>query len=205
VRHLDARAAWHGHSATPASTSASVAGVGLGVGFAQRVCSSPQVGKISRVGLRPVPMGDLSFRALLGNGRERRGRRIFFSGSSTPGVSSLLHDNTVRPLSTRGTAVHVQLWQYRVRYEARAVIRRVTSCIAPGTAHFADAAAAGPRTSQVATCALRPPPPATFQRLGSGRSPLGAPHRGHLRCRLIGPLERTEKRRSKNPPEQIYH
>eukprot|EP01047_Picozoa_sp_COSAG01_P044493 COSAG01_NODE_4025_length_5425_cov_242.536050_7_plen_289_part_00 len=69
-------------------------------------------------------------------------------------------------------------------YEARADIRRVNGCIAPGTAPFADAATAGPRTSQVATCALRPPPPATFQRLGSGGSPLGAPHRGRLRCRL---------------------
>eukprot|EP01049_Picozoa_sp_SAG25_P007180 SAG25_NODE_571_length_6846_cov_4.575070_4_plen_276_part_00 len=72
----------------------------------------------------------------------------------------------------------------QVLYEARADIRRVTGCIATGTAYFADAAAAGPRTSPVATCALRPPRAATFQRLGSGGSPLGAPHRGRLRCRL---------------------
>eukprot|EP01047_Picozoa_sp_COSAG01_P097664 COSAG01_NODE_27950_length_672_cov_698.568935_1_plen_35_part_10 len=33
-------------------------------------------------------------------------------------------------------------------YEARADIRRVTGCIATGTAYFVDAATAGPRTSQ---------------------------------------------------------
>ena len=51
-----------------------------------------------------------------------------------------------------------------------------------GTAPFA--AAAGALTSQVATRALRPTPAGLLQRVGSGRSPLGASHRGHLWCRL---------------------
>eukprot|EP01047_Picozoa_sp_COSAG01_P092120 COSAG01_NODE_23558_length_810_cov_6.426160_1_plen_190_part_00 len=50
--------------------------------------------------------------------------------------------------------------------------------IVRGTAAFADAAAARAPNLEVATRAPRSTPAATFQRLGSGRSPSGAPHGG---------------------------
>ena len=72
------------------------------------------------------------------------------------------------------------------QYEVPAVYRKVSGCIVQGTGSFADAAAAGAPNPEVATRAPRPTPAATFQRLGSGRSPLGAPHRGHLWYGFVG-------------------
>eukprot|EP01047_Picozoa_sp_COSAG01_P127286 COSAG01_NODE_56527_length_317_cov_28.114679_1_plen_80_part_01 len=65
------------------------------------------------------------------------------------------------------------------RSSASGLVRRGTywlHIIVRGTAAFADAAAAGAPNLEVATRAPRSTPAATFQRLGSGRSPSGAPH-----------------------------